>query len=428
MGYRLRISVEDRFVVLALREEHAMLPEQETIASILAALFSVDPQLQIVCDLRGVRTIYNDVSEAVEVLVDHGAQLLGSDQDVRLLNREFGTKINALAVADQIVPLRFAPLALLPFEDFDHYLVRERDWESLSRDLSYDLPTDEDWEYVVAHDTIVRDMFNGLSDLRFHWNATSPKHRLNPSVPGGLQVLQRRYLRQFIDTNARRSLLSHFTLTSVGETVHVRPYHAAALNTIEVRNETLIGRPGVFARRTRELLEPELSEFEELIRGSRTKERDIQRFLELHPAIFQRMGYQHVYSQVILEREDGTSLRPDFILEPLGRPWCDILDLKLPASSIVVGRRDRKTLASAVHELIAQLREYAAYFEDERLSKRVEEAYGIRCYRPRLIGVIGRDPNLADERQKRRMMTAYQDVSVVTFDELARIAKSRLLI
>jgi hypothetical protein len=140
------------------------------------------------------------------------------------------------------------------------------------------------------------------------------------------------------------------------------------------------------------------------------------------------MGYRNVYSQVVLAREDGTSLRPDFILEPLGRPWCDILDLKLPTGSIAVGRRDRKALASAVHELVAQLREYAAYFEDERLAKRVQDAYGIRCYRPRLIGVIGRDPNLADERQKRRMMTAYSDVSVVTFDELFKIARSRLLI
>jgi hypothetical protein len=139
-------------------------------------------------------------------------------------------------------------------------------------------------------------------------------------------------------------------------------------------------------------------------------------------------GYNRIYPQVILQRDDGTSLRPDFILEPVGNNWCDILDIKLPDKSVVVGGRDRKRFSASVEELIAQLREYAAYFEDSRLARRIEEIYGIKCYKPRLIGIIGRDPFIEDERQFRRLATQYTDVDVLTFDRLLEIAKSRPLI
>jgi len=422
------MSIEDRFLIIALREDRALLPERETLESVLAAAHSLDPGLQVLGDLRGLRTIYNDIPEALEVLSEYGAQLIAPSRDIAFLQSEFGSSVDVFPVTDRSIPLKFAPLHLLPFEDFHNELVAEGTWGLLADGLSQDLPTEQEWDYIVSRDPTIIELFGDISRLRRHWDSCLEGFRLEPSNPGGTEVLQRRYLQHFMDTNARRSLLGHFTLHATAGTVDVCPYHSGALNTVEAGKETILGRPGVPARRTDRLLRPELSRFEDLVRNPKTTESEIQRFLECHPTVFEAMGYRNVYSQVVLAREDGTSLRPDFILEPLGRPWCDILDLKLPTGSIAVGRRDRKALASAVHELVAQLREYAAYFEDERLAKRVQDAYGIRCYRPRLIGVIGRDPNLADERQKRRMMTAYSDVSVVTFDELFKIARSRLLI
>lgn len=184
----------------------------------------------------------------------------------------------------------------------------------------------------------------------------------------------------------------------------------------------------MIARKTSTLLHTELEELQQLLALPDTRESAIQRYLEQHPALFQALGYVNVYPQVVLARDDGTSLRPDFILEPAGRDWCDILDIKVPQMKTVVGSRDRQTLAAHIHELSAQLREYSAYFEDERLAKRIEDVYGIKCYKPRLIGIVGRDPKTDDERQLRRLMTAYSDVDIVTFDQLLCLAQTRLLI
>jgi hypothetical protein len=94
----------------------------------------------------------------------------------------------------------------------------------------------------------------------------------------------------------------------------------------------------------------------------------------------------------------------------------------------VIGGKDRKRFSSAVEELVAQLREYAAYYEDPRLAKRIQDVYGIKCYRPRMIGVIGRTPRVVDDRQMRRLETIYDDLSIITFDRLVEIAKTRLLV
>ncbi|HXC44154.1 MAG TPA: Shedu anti-phage system protein SduA domain-containing protein [Candidatus Dormibacteraeota bacterium] len=184
----------------------------------------------------------------------------------------------------------------------------------------------------------------------------------------------------------------------------------------------------MIAHKTKILLKGEVEKFEQLLSRQKISESELQRFLEEHPQILQTLGYSHIYPHVVLERSDNRNLIPDFILEPVHDEWCDILDLKLPTMKTVVGGADRKTLSSGAHELVAQLREYATFFEDPRHARRVEELYGIKCYKPKLVGVIGRDPRLADERQLRRLMTSYADAKILTFDQLLRVAKSRLLI
>jgi hypothetical protein len=241
-------------------------------------------------------------------------------------------------------------------------------------------------------------------------------------------VASLRALRSAICKHALNSLLVEYTVQLRGTDILVTPYHAHAIHSIEAGAEVVLGRPAVIAEKTASLLASQIREFEMLLAKHRVREVEIQKYLERSPAILKALGYSHVYPQVVLQRDDGTSLRPDFIVQPTSDEWCDIVDIKLPRMRTVVGIRDRKSLAAAIHELAAQLREYAAYFEDEKLSRRLGRLYGIKCYRPRLIGVVGTDPRLADDRQIRRLMTAYSDVKVLTFDQLLRHAKSRLLI
>jgi hypothetical protein len=235
-------------------------------------------------------------------------------------------------------------------------------------------------------------------------------------------------LRSVVGKHAVNSLLVEYAIQLGGGEMLLTPYHSHAIHTIEGKNQVVLGRPAVIAEKTATLLAPQICEFELLLRNRRVREAEIQKYLERSPALLEALGYRHVYPQVVLQRDDGTFLRPDFIVQPTSDEWCDIVDIKLPKMRTVVGIRDRKTLAAAVHELVAQLREYAAYFDNEKLSRRLEQLYGIKCYRPRLIGVIGTDPRLTDDRQMRRLMTAYSDVRILTFDQLLQHAKNRLLI
>ena len=235
-------------------------------------------------------------------------------------------------------------------------------------------------------------------------------------------------LRSVVRKHAVNSLLVEYAIQLGGGEMVLTPYHSHAIHSIEVKNQVVLGRPAVIAEKTATLLAPQICELELLLRNRRVREAEIQKYFERSPALLEALGYRHVYPQVVLQRDDGTFLRPDFLVQPTSDEWCDIVDIKLPRMRTVVGIRDRKTLAAAVHEFAAQLREYAAYFDNEKLSRRVEHLYGIKCYRPRLIGVIGTDPRLADDRQMRRLMTAYSDVKILTFDQLLQHAKNRLLI
>jgi hypothetical protein len=301
-------------------------------------------------------------------------------------------------------------------------------------------PTDLEWElmrslipaYVVPDEFEEEDHYLQRCDEedrveRQLWE-TQQYQSLLVNESRGQALAGRRTLETLFHTMGRNSLLVEFSFQATRRDILVTPYHAHALHSVEDHEAILTARPAVIAHKTGALLSTELQELERILGDAATRERDIQMYLERHPSIFTALGYAHVYPQIVLTREDGTALRPDFFVERADRGWADILDLKVPSMQTVVGGRDRKTLAAAIHELAAQLREYAAYFEDERLSKRIEELYGIRCYKPRLIGIVGHDPRLDDQRQLRRLMTAYSDLSVLTFDQLLQIAKSRLLI
>jgi len=140
------------------------------------------------------------------------------------------------------------------------------------------------------------------------------------------------------------------------------------------------------------------------------------------------LGYERIYSQVVLERDGQGSLIPDFFAQPIGEEWWDIIELKRPEPAVLVGKEDRKTLSAAIHSTVSQLREYSAYFENEVYAKRIEDAYGIKCYKPNLISIIGTDPGELSTREARRAMTSYSDVKIVTLDKLLSVAKSRILI
>ena len=235
--------------------------------------------------------------------------------------------------------------------------------------------------------------------------------------------------KNFILKIHRNSLLTEFTMSINGESIQVIPYHSHAVHEVETKpSKLIIGRPGVIANTIGAVFSDEIKEFERLINSDDTRELHLQKFLEKHPNFLKGLNYENIYPQIILERDNDGSLRPDFILEPYDDAFCDILDIKLPNQKFFVGRKDRATLAAGLHEVAAQLREYASYFEEEKYRKLVREKYGLKVYKPRLIAIVGRDMRQMTEVQFHRAFTAYDNLRFMTFDELLKHTRRRILI
>jgi hypothetical protein len=131
---------------------------------------------------------------------------------------------------------------------------------------------------------------------------------------------------------------------------------------------------------------------------------------------------------VILTREEDGDLIPDFILLDSDLQKSMILDLKLPTKKIVVGTKNRKRYSAPVMEARAQLRRYQGWFDESRNRKKIKEEFGIEVYRPRLAVVIGRKAHFEDELQRQQLRSDWNDIDVVTYDDILEQAKRRLIL
>lgn len=168
-----------------------------------------------------------------------------------------------------------------------------------------------------------------------------------------------------------------------------------------------------------------VAELEELLNDSYTTKDTIRAFLEEHPDIILGGEYKAAYPQVLLRRDGIQPLRPDFMLKPLAGELADIVEIE-PAQKGVVDKVDGVAeLSEVVMQACARLRDYRDYFEEERHRVEVEDAHGIRAFRPRMFVVIGRSGQ-TDALTKRRLETQFSDVTLRSWDEVLAVARSRL--
>lgn len=422
---RLRVCVEDRFLVIRVEDPSRLLPSPDTVEAFIDVVKKVAASVQVVADVRLASKITNDGLEVARSLASCAADFLCTASDQKVLVERLRVPQESLrwvVVKAGRLPLDYDELTLPPFR---------RDWEDELRlgplVAQYVGPCPPSVEEFAA---IQPRMFRSYGQFRSHWNARAYR---GPAVAREcldweIDLANLRMIREWLYQAAQNSILVEHTLQLAGDRVVCATYRSHSAFPVELDGNVVIARPSVLARISGTLMTEEYLEFETLVGDANTSEHALQRFLETHPQVFKALGYSKVFPQVVLERIDGSCLKPDFILQPLDSSWCDIVDIKLPTASVVVGRRDRRTLAAAVHELAAQLREYRAYFENEDLANRVAERFGIKCYRPRLIGVIGRGTDEEQGRDLRRAMTAYDGLRLLSFDQLLAVAKSRLLI
>jgi hypothetical protein len=448
------VAYEDRFFVIGIGESESLAPHTDTADALIALISSHlrnVPSAEVVFDLRGLREIYNDVHDflySVSQQLDplHCSALLQPDdlevaaglkfapwitKTIKAAGPAFGwhpydlsnvrhfVDDTTLEIGHDIGPLRDSAYMLALLEK----VPDSKDRVSRARDQV---------EKVLGASVGADEMSRILDISREYAAAIDPLEEVSllDELESCLLNVEFNILARELH---RHSLLVEFTLQASSNDIGVVPYHASAAYELSHphRDDVLVGRPSVFASRTSAVFSHEIGSFEALLSRKGIKEREIQTFLEAHPHFLQGLNYTRIHPQIVLEREDGSSLRPDFLLEPTAGEWCDILDIKLPAAGIIVGRRDRLTLAAGIHEVAAQLREYAAYFENPKYRKYLLDRFGLRAYKPRLIAIVGRAEDHCGPDtsvQVRRALTCYADVEVMSFDRLIEISRRRLLI
>ena len=484
------LAAEDKFAIVGIRGASQLCPSYEDGSAIRLALQHTKTfwqSLTPVFDLRGLGLYYNDVDEFVQGIAGRGAHVLVSDNDHDAIERlglvergctviklhgsplraqrfdlkDFLGEQNPHSNSRNALPLRGAAEDLLlqadqrileaaPFaeEDFDD------EYESClaaTQFIESNPPTADELLDCLDEGVVADAICRSLGSIRGFSHADIAKsfRDLVPFLQRDLvnysgtddddgmirrdafhEYLMAAYFHAFLRHIHKKSLLIEFAFSVEGDKISCVPYHSHSIHEIGMpgASDLIMGRPGIVAETTASVFKYEIREFEALLNQPKLRELDLQRFLEQHPSFLRGLNYKNIYSQLVLQRDDGTQLRPDFILEPFDDGWCDSLDLKLPRQKVIVGRRDRKTLASGIHEVVAQLREYAAYFEQEKYQKYVADKYGLRIYRPRLIALVGRDLFQMNSAQIRRVMTQYENCQILTFDQLIAHSRSRLLI
>lgn len=169
----------------------------------------------------------------------------------------------------------------------------------------------------------------------------------------------------------------------------------------------------------------QIAEFEDMLNNPRTRELDYQAFLERNPHFFNRWQHSEVHSQVLLARENDSSLVPDVILTDANLHSATVVELKLPRPRLVRRQTNRDRFSSAVQEARGQLLEYRDYFRDRQNRQRAAERLNMEVYEPRLAVIIGRSSDFTDAFDRQHLQATIPEVEVVTYDDLLLYAKRR---
>jgi hypothetical protein len=421
------VAVEDRFVIFRLNKPDGLLPEGSIVDDIIRSFRPLKARYTPLLDLSGVTHITNDLLDFASQWRKEGANVIVDRREVNTISQWiFGGP-------GEVFPIdrpawKYSELSYAHFLDSDDiWLYHLQDQLTAVIEKAGNAPANqEEWERDLKDGPI----FDSYGEYSKFYNSAANSIML---LEGEQFVVGTRYLNAMFAEIGRNSLLTQiaFVPGPRGQTVQAVPLHAHALYNVapDVGGmDAILARPGALASMTQAVFSREFAEFNHIVADLNATENDLQRFFERNDVFIRMLGYKRVYPKIILERDDGTNLIPDFIIEPIGAEWCDILDIKLPSQQTLIGSRDRKDFASSVHQLHAQLREYATYFDEEKYRKRVFSKYGLRAYKPKLIGIIGNNLDQADDVQIRRVMTQYDQFSMYTYEQLRRIASQRLLV
>jgi len=165
-----------------------------------------------------------------------------------------------------------------------------------------------------------------------------------------------------------------------------------------------------------------------MINDSGIGEPELQLFFEENPEfLFHGLAnnYKDYFPHIVLKSNGNDDLIPDFILKRTTDDYYDILDIKLPDKTLIVGQKNRRKYSSEVESAIAQVREYREYFNDPSNRQYIEDKYGIAVLKPNIIVLIGKDI-YPEERLKVNEIYS-SEIEIFTYDQMVKCLEKFLL-
>jgi hypothetical protein len=436
----LNVTAEDAFALFDMWSAATLFPHPHTMGTLAVAAADISDKWRFVWDFRRAReSVYSDIVDAFD---EAGSYL---DQAIILASPENRDMVaSAVGRGDpgrRLTTVRSKPITgtKLDLASFSEDIDGGDD--DLLADVLGELGELEDAETTAdfwkehnlelglwgSAEAELDDYHDLVDSWEFeHQSAKDDEsfEALHLSMTGQRSQL----LNNLLDSISHQSLMSELAMFVDGDRITVAPYHAHSVHFVDSSGRETLVRPGRLSNRYWRTFRDEIVQLERLVNEPDTSERDIETLLMSNPLFLRGLNYSSAYGQVVLPRPGDKSLRPDIIVEPFEEEWAHIIELKLPSERILVGRPNRARLAATLHSVVAQLREYSAYFDDRRLAQITEARYGFKCYRPRLVAIVGRDPKAYSPDEMRRALTAYPDLELVTYDRLLRAARSLLLL
>ena len=420
MSDSIGVSAEDRFTLVDMYSPGKLFPHPSLLASFAVAARQLEADWSLMWDFRSADDrMYEDIKGAYrEARIESPSSLLIATADNRdlvedlagsnLLEDRIRSKKKVLVMRQR--QLATASLDLSAFDASNYEAMDLLDFSKFMYDDDLQNPdfSLEDLSKLARDYDAYTEMESRIDDFR----------DLEAVEDAMWQVLR---------SIASTSTLVEVMLQLEGDHIAVVPYHAHSIHHVETPKRIPLVRPARRSARYYESFASEIRRLERLLNDPKVLEREVEMLLRSNPLFLQGLNYKDIYPQVILPRPDSRDMRPDIICEPFDSEWCDIVELKLPSQKILVGKPNRAHLASELTAAAAQLREYSAYFDDRKMAERIERTYGFKCFKPRLVVIVGRDPTGYSEEEKRRAMTAYPDLEIVTYDKLLRAARTRPL-
>jgi hypothetical protein len=210
-----------------------------------------------------------------------------------------------------------------------------------------------------------------------------------------------------------------------GSQYRVAPFGAVRRFSVVEGKGQWLARGNVVQPEREPVFTPKAFEELDVLLNSKANEAALQDFFEAHPEFLSALGpYATAHPQIVLRRDDGTSLIPDFFLERLDTDFCDILDLKRSSVELVRRQQNRTRFRAAVLEAVAQLETYRTFFEDRENRRAFKERYGLNAYRPRVVVIIGRRRSFEDEIERIQLESQLPaGVQLKTYDDVYEEAR-----